>query len=65
VDSSTTRQKGGSGLGLSIAKRIVELHGGRMYLESEVGRGSTFGFVIPIRCGEHDVVEEQHAHTDR
>ena len=65
VDSSTTRQKGGSCLGWSIAKRIVELHGGRMYLESEVGRGSTFGFVIPIRCGEHDVVEAQHAHTDR
>jgi hypothetical protein len=36
-----------------------------MYLESEVGRGSTFGFVIPIRCGEDVSAEAQHAHTDR
>ncbi|MGE5103316.1 MAG: sensor histidine kinase [Betaproteobacteria bacterium] len=63
VDASTTRKKGGSGLGLSIAKRIVELHGGRMYLKSEVGEGSTFGFVLPIRCGEERAQEADHAHT--
>jgi signal transduction histidine kinase/HAMP domain-containing protein len=48
ADSSSTRKKGGTGLGLPISKRIVEMHGGRLWLRSEVGRGSIFGFTIPI-----------------
>ncbi len=48
VDSSATRQAGGSGLGLTITKRLVELHGGDISMESKEGVGSTVIFTIPI-----------------
>ncbi len=52
ADGSTRRRHGGAGLGLAISKQFVELHGGRIWAESQVGRGSTFSFTLPI--ARHD-----------
>ncbi|MCX8110266.1 MAG: PAS domain S-box protein [Syntrophorhabdaceae bacterium] len=52
VDASTTRKYGGTGLGLTISKSLVRLMGGDLWVESEIGKGSTFSFTIPSAVQE-------------
>ncbi len=63
-DSSTTRQFGGTGLGLTISSQIVEIMGGRIWVESEQGTGSQFHFVVPLQVADSPSAPATQQHRD-
>jgi len=56
VDASPTRKTGGTGLGLSICQQLIQMHGGSIWVESEIGKGSTFSFTLPLFRKESELL---------
>ncbi|NEP01701.1 MAG: response regulator [Symploca sp. SIO2E9] len=59
ADGSMAREHGGTGLGLTVTKQLVELHGGKVWVNSKVGKGSRFTFTLPVAEGSSSVINSQ------
>jgi signal transduction histidine kinase/putative methionine-R-sulfoxide reductase with GAF domain/ActR/RegA family two-component response regulator len=64
VDGSLTRKTGGSGLGLSICQHLVRMHGGEINLDSEIGKGSTFSFTLPVTLTKNHTLAQPDTTND-
>ncbi len=60
AETDTARKFGGTGLGLAISKNIIEMMNGKIWVESEYGKGSTFTFTVKMKCGENQTEEDPH-----
>jgi len=60
IDHGASRQHGGTGIGLVISKRLIELHGGRIWVNSKYGEGSTFTFTLPIKAKDNVTPEKKN-----
>ena len=64
IEGGTSRKRGGTGLGVPISKRFIELHGGKMWLTSTEGHGTTFYFILPIAISEQESQESRLSHDN-